>query len=247
MQIDPVQEWQRLTAEYREKCDGELLELARDYADLTQSAQQALSSEVRSRGLGDPEKPKSVTAFRSARGEPTQAPLALRNAPSYPEDDIASGGAFGARAPEIVPDTPDASDEDVGSHEYTWKTFLCECETSDQAQQLSEALEQAGIDNWIEHPGTPRGRGATLAYPRVIVAADQLEQARAIAANPIPQDVIDESKEEVPEYVPPRCPKCGAEDPTLESAEPTNHWHCETCDAEWDDPLPEATGPVQSQ
>jgi hypothetical protein len=39
MQIDPVQEWQRLTAEYREKYDGELLELARDYADLTEPAQ----------------------------------------------------------------------------------------------------------------------------------------------------------------------------------------------------------------
>ncbi|MGH9562768.1 MAG: hypothetical protein ACRD3S_15055, partial [Terracidiphilus sp.] len=48
--------------------------------------------------------------------------------------------------------------------------------------------------------------------------------------------IIDDLKVEVPEYEVPNCPKCGTEDPLLESVEPTNHWRCENCDAEWDDP-----------
>jgi len=40
MQIDPVQEWQRLTKLYREMGDVDLRELAMQYADLTDAAKQ---------------------------------------------------------------------------------------------------------------------------------------------------------------------------------------------------------------
>jgi ribosomal protein L37AE/L43A len=73
-------------------------------------------------------------------------------------------------------------------------------------------------------------------YPRVLVAADQLDQARAIAAQPIPQDIVDDSKTGAPEYEVPKCPKCGAEDPILESVEQANHWRCEQCEVEWTEP-----------
>jgi len=76
----------------------------------------------------------------------------------------------------------------------------------------------------------------------VVVAADQLEQAIEIANQPIPKEIVEESKAEVPEYVPPSCPKCGAEDPVLESAEPTNAWLCEACGAQWSDPEADADG-----
>ena len=242
MQIDPVQEWQRLTAEYRDKSPEELLELARDYADLTEPAQQALRSEMRSRGLGDPEDPKSVIAFHAAQAKPTAPPLALGNAPSYPEDDIAPGDAFGAHAPEPVPDTPDTPDETAGPHEYTWKTLLCECETSNQARQLVAALRQAGIDSWVDGPvsGT-RYRSASLASPRVVVAADQLDQARSIAAQTNLQEIVkDEKEEEVPEFVEPRCPKCGSDDVVLEGVDPENTWRCEQCDEQWTETSPTA-------
>jgi hypothetical protein len=72
--------------------------------------------------------------------------------------------------------------------------------------------------------------------PRVQVAADQLEQAQAVLASPIPQEVIAESQMEVPEFALPGCPQCGASDPLLESADPVNTWLCETCGAEWSDP-----------
>ena len=235
MQIDPVQEWQRLTTAYREKSPEELVELARDIADLTETAQQALRSEMRSRGLGDPETARSTPESQPSPKQSRRASVLLTNPPSDPVNNAALG-AFGARTPQLVPDTPDTHDEADGPHDYTWKTPLCECETNEQAQQLIEALQQAGIDGWVEHPGGYRS--SALEYPRVLVAADQLDQARVIAANPIPQQIVDESKEEIPEFVEPKCPKCGSDDVVLEGVDPENTWRCERCDAQWTDSMP---------
>jgi hypothetical protein len=237
MQIDPAFEFRRLAEEYRAKTDDELRELAADFTDLTEPAQQALRQEMQSRRLGDP---GEVSASSSdAHSEPQAA-----NAPSQFECStrdiresipVLTDPILGdlARSPKIVPDEPDGdSDEDTtGQHEYTWKTMLCECETADQAQELSEALQQAGLDSWVQG-----SREFGLRYARVLVAADQLEQARAIAARPIPKEIIDESKDDVPEFTPPVCPKCGAGDPVLEAVDPENTWRCEQCGAQWTDP-----------
>jgi hypothetical protein len=210
--------------------DDELRELSADFADLTESAQQALRAEMRSRGMGRPEAatnaPQAAGAFhRKDKPIDDQPVLVDRTANAF--------GYFG-HAPAIVPDTPRSNDDEEVPHEYTWKTALCECDTSEQARQLSEALKRAGIQSWIEAAGTgSRYAGFGLASPRVIVAADQLETARTIASQPIPQEIIDESKAEAPEYVPPVCPKCGAADPSLEAVDPENKWRCEQCGEEW--------------
>jgi ribosomal protein L37AE/L43A len=91
-------------------------------------------------------------------------------------------------------------------------------------------------------PGGPasgtRYRSASLASPRVLVAADQLDQARAIAAQTNPQEIVEEEKEEVPEFVEPKCPKCGSEDVVLEGVDPENTWRCEQCDEQWTETSP---------
>jgi hypothetical protein len=120
-------------------------------------------------------------------------------------------------------------EEGAPPHEYTWKTPLCECDDRAGAWQLCEALRRVGIDSWIER----HGFSSELGGPVVTVAADQLEAARAIAARPIPQEIVDLSKMEVPEFEAPVCPKCGAEDPVLEDVEPVNSWLCEACGAQW--------------
>jgi hypothetical protein len=202
MQINPVEEWQRLTAEYRQKNEGELLELASDFADLTPAAQQVLRTEFQSRGLGDPQAPRVPTK------------------PSTPASD-----------PSDL-DPTHAGAEEVDAQDYTWLTYLCECETREQAWQLCQALRKADIDCGYRWVG--------LVCPQVVVAADQLEEARVIASRPIPQEIIEDSKLVVPDYVVPECPKCGAGDPTLESSDPSNHWRCEDCGAEWSDPVESA-------
>ncbi len=232
MQADPIQEWQRLTAHYREMSGGELYELAADFANLTLVAQQALCSEMASRGLGDPQA-ANRTPETSETTERFRSPAS--NAPED-SDSIFAPAAFApvTRALEPVSGAPGTDDEDDAPHEYTWKTVLCECDTSAEARQLCEALKQVGIESWVESAaGYSPHAELEVTNPRILVTADQLDQARAIAANPIPQAIIDQFKSEVPEYEPPVCPKCGASDPVLEGVDPENTWRCERCDAQW--------------
>jgi hypothetical protein len=230
MQEDPALEWRRLAEHYRAMSDDELRELALEFGDLTEAAQQALSAEMHTRGMGRPQdvaytpQPESSAQLTTEPGDDWAV---------IPDPSVNALGYFG-RPPKIVSDTPGNDVEVDGPHEYTWKTVLCECDTSEQAQQLREALKRAGIESWIDAAESgSRYAGFGLASPRVIVAADQLEAARAIASRPIPQEIVDESKTEAPEYLPPVCPKCGAADPSLEGVDPENKWRCEQCGGEW--------------
>jgi hypothetical protein len=120
------------------------------------------------------------------------------------------------------PTKEDQSEERDLPCEYTWKVLLCECDERQEAWQLREALKAEGIESWVE--GT-----------RLLVAADQLDQAQEIAARPIPQAIVEEFREEAPMFEPPVCPSCGAADPTLLSANPLNSWECESCGKQWTD------------
>ena len=229
MQADPILEWQTLTAHYRELSDDEVRELAVDFNDLTETAQQVLRSEFQSRGLGDPRAPLPANELQQSRSIPRKnfdllaGPLA--NSYVVPSDPTEMGQE------DHLEDNPPV--------DYTWKTLLCECSEIVEARQLSEVLKRAGIQNWIEAiPPYAIGIG----YPRVLVAADQLEQARVIAARPIPPEIVAESETEVPEFVPPSCPKCGAGDPVLEAVDPANSWKCEQCGARWTESTPTAAG-----
>jgi hypothetical protein len=234
MQIDPMQEWLRLTGEYRAKSDEELREIFRDFADLTEVAQQVLSAEFRSRGLDQKiaEEEEAATSKDRPWAKSNISPFGERAAVSA--QGSLSGSIIGSSSAEPVPDEEQGDSESDESVEFSWKTVLCECEEQDQVYQIREVLRRAGVESWVQ------SRRYRLTYTRILVAADELDRARAIIANPIPQDIIDESHQTVPEYEPPRCPGCGAEDPVLESAEPVNAWKCEMCGREWTDPAAES-------
>ncbi len=149
-----------------------------------------------------------------------------------------AGASFGvlSRAPELAPDSPESGEDSDGQLDYTWKTPLCGCEDQEEAWQIFEVLRQAGIESWIVRPGARHAEvwdENMVGNLQVQVAADQLDQARAIIANPIPQDIVEQSKMQVPEFEAPVCPKCGAADPVLEGVDPFNSWRCEACDNEW--------------
>lgn len=123
-----------------------------------------------------------------------------------------------------------------GAVEYTWKTPLCQCATPQQAWQISEALKRAGIESWVDRPGSYTVHAEFEETPqRVLVAADQIEAARVILEQPIPADILEESRLGVPDYEMPVCRRCGAADPLLECVDPVNTWKCESCGAEWED------------
>ncbi len=216
MQANPLEEWQRLSELYRGKSEEELRELADDFADLTETAQQVLRDEMRKRGIGDPGAPNVPQNHAdSPHAEPNPLATLLCEPQNHGYDPF-----FG-------------QEETDQPHEYTWKTPLCECEDGDEAWQLAEVLRRAGIESWVEQPGTRYSFG--VINPRLLVAADQLEQARTIAAQPIPQEIVEQSKTGQPEYEPPACPQCGAKDPVLEAVEPANSWRCEACGKQWTD------------
>lgn len=145
------------------------------------------------------------------------------------------------------PQSPQANSQNIGRKqaaesgdapvEYTWKTQLCQCDTPEQAWQIAEMLKRAGIESWVDTPNyfTPHP-DMDAPGPRVLVAADQLDEARGVAAQPVPPDIVEQSKMTEPEYAPPTCPRCGAADPVLESVNPVNTWSCEACGTEWSDP-----------
>lgn len=233
MHDDPAQYWRDLTDHYRRMSDGELLELAGKPEDLTEVAQQVLGDEMKLRQLTSTKSAPKPARTRNEAAAIHTEPTSYRY--EFSRNDL---------------------EEKNGSYEYTWKTELCECETAQQAWQLAEALRRAGIDTWIQ---TSRATADVMdvTYPRIFVAADQLDEAQAVAAQPIPQDIIDQSKQKQetgPEdFDVPVCPKCGAADPVLCPASGAeagdsnpgqegwvNLWLCEACGAEWTDPEPGA-------
>jgi ribosomal protein L37AE/L43A len=223
MQANPAEDWQRLTEHYREMSDGELERLAAEFVDLTETAQQVLRGELRNRGMGEP---------RAAGGAPGSSVFAAAPRHDWPADSETGG---------FESDGAGGREENYLPREYTWKTTLCECEDRAEAWQIYEVLRQAGIESWIEGPGSRR----SLGNPRVAVAADQLEEAREIAARPIPQEIVDLSRMEEPVFEAPRCPKCGAEDPVLEAVEPANAWLCEGCGHQWTEPAADLDGKLE--
>jgi len=218
MQSDPGIEWQRLTRLYGEKSDEELLELGDDFGNLTEVAQQVLRDETKKRGLPAPQGPRP------------QPPPDRR--PSFGQWNRATAEPNGALDPEDDDAGPQDFENNDLPREYTWKTLLCTRDTQEEAWQISEVLKRAGIESWIEAPAQG---SLDVTGPRVVVAADQLDEARAIAARPIPQDIVDQSKTPVEDFEAPTCPQCGAADPLLEAIEPCNQWRCEACGAEWKD------------
>lgn len=135
---------------------------------------------------------------------------------------------------QSAPSDPEESPRNDDEEEVP-RAYLCECEGADQINQLREALRRAGVDSWVDSLSAALGRVQESQTARIFVPGDQLAVAREVASRPMPQDIIEESKIKVEDFVPPICPKCGAEDPLLESVEPTNTWRCENCGAQWTD------------
>jgi hypothetical protein len=223
MHTDRSNELQRLADHYHSMYDGELLALAEDADGLTDVARQALASEMQSRGLQLPDSEERPSGGQRPKSVPVHDAAFDAGAFAGMEAVPLSSGASSSFAQIAGEDAAGTSAE----VDFTWKTVLCECETVDQARALQLALGKAGIESWLE---------ARREYPRVLVAADELDKALAIANQPIPQEIVDELTQGVPEFDLPTCPACHAPDPVLEDVEPTNQWLCESCGHHWSDP-----------
>ena len=231
MNGNPPGDWRALSERYRSMFDEELIELSADFGNLTPAAQLALRDEMRLRKLSDPQAPRRIQS----------APAAIEQQAGTGPGRTQFGFSLVGRTPDLIPNEPTQQSPDGAPVEYTWKTPLCSCAGDQQAWQISETLRRAGIESWIEGAGSYATSSGSQDIAvddgnrRVVVAADQLDEARAIVAQPIPADIVEQSKAPPSEYQVPICPSCGAEDPLLESVDPVNAWTCEVCGAEWTD------------
>ena len=223
--MDQAKEWQRLARVYSEKSDGELIELSRDFGDLTDIAQQVLGDELKRRSLPEPGTAFSQPAPESRRGSGV--------APNKWDKKFAD-----SITNPILPEETDEDREDQPVADYSWKVVLCECDEREDASDVMAVLDRAGIRSWYDGP---QGVASWVSYgPRVLVAADELEQAQLVLQKPIPQEIRDQNRTKVPDFETPYCTKCGAPDPVLMSLHPSNAWQCEECGAEWTDPISSA-------
>ncbi|MGA8089170.1 MAG: hypothetical protein WCA10_17985 [Terracidiphilus sp.] len=217
-----MEEWRRLTVLYSEMGDIEIHDLVAQINDLTPNAQQILRDELKKRGISETPRAQNVGS--------SDTDSSLIHWDGREDSDL----------------DPDSNAAQVAARAYTWKTALYRCDSIDEAAQRCEMLSRAGIESWVQRAGSqfniPWNDELGAGNIQINVAADQLEQARAVVAQPIPQDIVDEIKqeEETPAYEIPLCPKCKAEDPILESVEPSNNWLCESCGYTWSDPISES-------
>jgi hypothetical protein len=122
MQTDPALEWRRLAEHYREIGDDELRELAADFSDLTETAQQVLAQEMRSRGLADPRGTSPPPQFAKTAVEAAEFPLRAGKTPADP-DSITTHAAsvLGVRSPQLA---AACSRNSGGRHRRFWRTRL---------------------------------------------------------------------------------------------------------------------------
>ncbi len=117
MKPDQFEESQRLTSLYSEMGEIEIRELAAGIEDLTEVAKQVLRDELKKRGMsGD------ASAVRSAR--PKESGVGIRRRFKRPNGRMRA--TMTSRA------------------EFTWKTRLCECNTSEEATGTRVDIEESG-------------------------------------------------------------------------------------------------------
>jgi len=112
----------------------------------------------------------------------------------------------------------------------------------EDAQAAAEMLAAAGIKHDLV---LPRLDTLDSGAPRLAVMPDDVERARRVLSQPIPEEfrIFVRTRDQ---FVTPTCSKCGSSEPLLESIEPTNKWRCEVCSNVWLDPAPAQSDATQT-
>ncbi|MFZ3265574.1 MAG: hypothetical protein WA172_16325 [Terriglobales bacterium] len=262
--LDPAGEFLRITERYRQMSDSELLVLIPQSSQLTQFAQQALASEVRSRGLrledeeanAQPAIPKPVVYDRHAQ---TFADSSVRNSSSI-NSSLSNSSSInsspinsreGASSGDLdSSDNRDSSPDDSSYYEDDRELVeVCTVWSLADALQVQTLLERAGIPFYIGPKKATRVDAGTLNFGNgvsVQVMRIGLPWAAQALQNYKPADEpARKHEEELPELSV-RCPKCRSTEIILgdvvperagasRNASPAYRWSCDSCGCEWED------------
>jgi DNA-directed RNA polymerase subunit M/transcription elongation factor TFIIS len=222
--LDPALEYLRIADRYRQMSDEELLIIARQPSELTDAAQQALASEVQSRGLKVDELDE----------EPPPSPFEMP--PSSFEDEF--------------PDLRDSSDDEPeSSYDEDRKLVeLCTVWSVRDALQVQEILDVAGIPFFMG-PEKATGVDAVTSNFANGVSVQIMQVGRPWAALAMkryePADDPTPKGEDDDEILV-RCPRCQSTEVTFEGLIPKAEavgddsdqkfkWTCDSCGNTWED------------
>jgi len=238
--FDPAgQEFLRISERYRQMSDEEIRVLMPQSSELTPFAQQALATEIRTRGL----KAEVDDAKPSAPWDYKPSTHFEREAPKF-HDSFASDSS----SSEADPESESSDDADSPYDEDRKLVELCTVYSVRDALQVQTILDARGIPFFMGPEKATGVDAVTSDFAKgVVVQIMQIGMAwaapgmRHYEPEDDPNPIDDKELEELPV----RCPKCHSEEVVLEELASATaatdessekyKWTCDSCGHHWED------------
>jgi DNA-directed RNA polymerase subunit M/transcription elongation factor TFIIS len=236
--FDPAAEYLQIAERYRQMKDEELLVLMPQISELTDSAQQALANEFRSRGLKLDVKDEKAPSPTSAKPRSASFERAAPKFANLAESESAIGEAVDENAEE----EGDSYEEDreLVEYEIVW--------SARDALKIQTILDQAGIPFFIGPERATSVDQVTSDFAKglsVKIMKVGMPWAIPLMQHYEPED-DPRPKEEPVEELPVRCPVChstevvfeGLSDEKASEADDAPEkfkWTCDACGNQWED------------
>jgi hypothetical protein len=243
--LDPAGDFLRISERYRRMSDGELLVLIPQSSELTPIAQQALASEVRSRGLKtevEDERPPASSRFKTSASKPRPASFERESAKfrnSASDDSPATAS----------PDDSDSAYTDSAYEEDRKLVELCTVWSVRDALKVQTILDAAGIPFFMgaeKATGVDRVTSNFAKGVRVQIMRIGLPWAMPGMRYYEPEDDPTPKETEELDELAVRCPKCHSTEVVFQGGTSTlvvatddssqrYQWTCDACGHQWED------------
>jgi DNA-directed RNA polymerase subunit M/transcription elongation factor TFIIS len=246
--LDPAGEFLRISERYRQMSDSELLILIPQRAQLTQFAQDALASELRSRGVQAEAEANPKTKTEPDEKGKDQKPAALSRFHAPPSVFEHGSPKFRDSASDDALDADASSDVDPYEEDREL-VDLCTVWSVRDALKVQNILDVAGIPFFM---GAEKATGVDEVTSNfadgVVVRIMQIgiPWSRSPMSHYYPEDDPTPKEPEEVEEIPVRCPRCRSEEVVFEGldsepgmgADETSkkyQWTCDSCGYPWKD------------
>ena len=238
--LDLAGEYLRIAERYRQMTDSEILVLVPQSSELTPFAQQALASEVRSRGLNaevEDAKPSAKSPFKPP------PPFFEHKSPKFRESD-----GYDLSLPDLLHNPDSVPDEDPYAEDRKL-VELCTVWSVRDALNVQAILDASGIPFFLG-PEKATGVDAVTSNFAKGVAVQIMQiglpwAGRAMVYYEPADDPVPKETEELDELVL-RCPKCDSAEIVFEGGTSTlvvatddssqkYKWTCDSCSHQWED------------
>jgi DNA-directed RNA polymerase subunit M/transcription elongation factor TFIIS len=246
--LDPAGDFLSIAERYRRMSDGELLVLMPQSSELTPIAQQALASEVRSRGLKAEVEDEKPSASSPSKASPPKASPFKPSAASFEHESLKFRDSEGDDSPDADSSHLDSISEDLYDEDRKL-VELCTVWSVRDALKVQTILDGAGIPFFMGPEKATSVDEVTSNFANgvaVQIMQIGLQWARSPMQHYEPEDDPTPKESEKLEELPVRCPKCHSAEVVFEglTSAPGNaadeatqkyKWTCDACGHQWED------------